>query len=163
MNRDRSYYQVCQGHYTKLACCYGDEPLCEGHGAVSYCDNTCASAIEQWCEALYNGWVAELDRPVPTMATVTLGFTSCETNASYTVRFEGPDAEAWALAYIDARKATHVVFELAEQPFDGTVFEALERRLYPQCHHGMSADLCMDPYGDNHFGTREQEMAREGW
>jgi hypothetical protein len=34
--------------------------------------------------------------------------------------------------------------------------------LNPTCHHGMSADLCMDPYGDNHWGTMDQEMAR-GW
>lgn len=34
--------------------------------------------------------------------------------------------------------------------------------LYPTCHHGMDATMCMDPYGDNHWGTMEQEMAR-GW
>src|SRR6185312_12770085 len=34
--------------------------------------------------------------------------------------------------------------------------------LFPQCHHGMDASLCMDPYGDNHFGSLEQEMAM-GW
>ena len=34
--------------------------------------------------------------------------------------------------------------------------------LFPQCHHGMDATLCMDPYGPNHWGTMEQEMAR-GW
>src|SRR4051812_31101206 len=31
--------------------------------------------------------------------------------------------------------------------------------LYPTCHHGLSADLCMDPYGDFHWGTIEQELA----
>jgi hypothetical protein len=31
--------------------------------------------------------------------------------------------------------------------------------LYPTCHHGLSAELCMDPYGDNHWGTIEQELA----
>jgi len=32
--------------------------------------------------------------------------------------------------------------------------------LYPTCHHGLSADLCMDPVGDHHWGTREWEMAQ---
>jgi hypothetical protein len=31
--------------------------------------------------------------------------------------------------------------------------------LYPSCPHGLSAELCMDWDGDNHFGTREQELA----
>ena len=31
--------------------------------------------------------------------------------------------------------------------------------LYPHCHHGMDATMCMDPYGPNHWGTMEQELA----
>lgn len=34
--------------------------------------------------------------------------------------------------------------------------------LCPTCHHGMSAELCMDPVGDNHWGSMADEMAR-GW
>jgi hypothetical protein len=46
----------------------------------------------------------------------------------------------------------------AEQPVPETWTRTLEN-LYPTCHHGLSADLCMDPYGDHHFGTIEQELA----
>ena len=42
-------------------------------------------------------------------------------------------------------------------PIEETILKVLEI-LYPQCHHGMDASLCMDPYGENHFGTREQEL-----
>jgi len=31
--------------------------------------------------------------------------------------------------------------------------------LYPTCHHGLNAELCMDPVGDFHWGTIEQELA----
>ena len=43
-------------------------------------------------------------------------------------------------------------------PFTADELE-LHERLYPTCHHGMSAELCMDPVGDNHWGTIEQELA----
>lgn len=57
------------------------------------------------------------------------------------------------------------------------VYQALNRNMYDcpglsaealaydpgTCHHGMSADLCMDPVGPHHFGTREWEMANGDW
>lgn len=53
------------------------------------------------------------------------------------------------------------VFEMAEEtefepgdPDEARLFDLL----FPQCHHGLSLDLCMDPFGPHHFGTIEQEL-----
>jgi hypothetical protein len=42
-------------------------------------------------------------------------------------------------------------------PLEPAMLKLLEI-LRPTCHHGLSLTICMDPYGDNHWGTREQEM-----
>ena len=89
-----------------------------------------------------------------------------------------------AIAYVERRNAgvdvlDHARVNLEEVVFDSqvnwpedivaTTFPAtgpltpdqlrLMSYLYPQCEHGMSADLCMGP---GHFMSREQEMAM-GW
>lgn len=33
--------------------------------------------------------------------------------------------------------------------------------LYPTCHHGMDATMCLDPYGPHHWGTAEWERAMD--
>ena len=98
----------------------------------------------------------------------------------WTVTFANPEQ---LLAYIERKHAAneaagmnfseHYSFEELEDeeneyghrirplvpfgPIEETVLKVLNI-LYPQCHHGMDALLCMDPYGEHHFGTREQEM-----
>jgi hypothetical protein len=47
-------------------------------------------------------------------------------------------------------------------PLSKGEFDLLDH-LYPQCHHGLSAQLCGDPYGDNHWGSYEQEKAAAGY
>lgn len=80
---------------------------------------------------------------------------------SYQVTFEGPRADAQALAYMSAHKGLGFA-EVEDRPnYWPSLSEAFAEALYPQCHHAMSLDLCMDPYGPNHFGTRDQELA--GW
>ncbi len=49
-----------------------------------------------------------------------------------------------------------------EADIDPAEFPRLADLLYPTCHHGMDAGLCMDPLGENHFGTREWELAHYG-
>ena len=75
----------------------------------------------------------------------------------FTVSFSTEDQ---ALAWISARTATHNVSEVPGQeiPEDWTRVIDL---LYPTCHHGLNGWLCMDPIGDAHYGTREQEMTWE--
>lgn len=95
------------------------------------------------------------------MTKVTL---ECWTQGGYhrfPVTFYGPKAEANALAYID-RKVAAGDFgydEDQDQPVDYDTMPDLYAKIYPTCHHGMDAHLCMDPIGQNHWGTREQEMA----
>lgn len=119
---------------------------------------------------------------------IKLDVTVCDSNVNYVVTFEGTHAEDHALAFMDRRAGSHnhvigevvatvevyvpcpyggddgrIVFEPArEQPdlIDPERFPRLYRRMNPICHHGMSADLCMDPIGEHHWGTREWEMAQ---
>jgi hypothetical protein len=110
---------------------------------------------------------------------ITLEVYSNEQWKSYEVEFARP---AHALAFIAGWKAQDLardpsgmnvyhVFtivpdrdEWGQQIFDwnyGPVEKAeleLWTLLNPQCHHGMSESLCMDPFGPHHFGTREQEL-----
>jgi hypothetical protein len=74
----------------------------------------------------------------------------------------GFSTEAQAVKYIQDHISTHIVSEIEDEPVDLSLYPALNDALYPQCHHHMSASMCMDPYGENHFGTREQEL-QQGW
>jgi hypothetical protein len=79
----------------------------------------------------------------------------------YTVSFPSTDAgEAQAIVFIEAHP-THTFDEAEGQYLIAS--SRLMELLYPTCHHGMALDMCQDPYGPHHFGTREQEMAREGY
>lgn len=156
----RSDIQVCQGHATVLACCTWEDSGCEGHGVVSYCDGSCASALDIYLDMLATHRV---ERPAVTTDRITLDVHRCEDGQTWRVVFEGPDAQARALAYRAARTATHNFNEAGDAPFSYETFPELATTLYPQCHHGMSAELCMDPYGEHHFGTCEQERAQFGW
>lgn len=90
-----------------------------------------------------------------TAPSVALEAHRCDTGVTYRVTFQGPQAEARAVAYMDARGRTHAFREA-----EGTNLEAfpvLADALYPLCHHGMDARLCMDPDGPHHFGTAAQD------
>jgi hypothetical protein len=71
----------------------------------------------------------------------------------YTVEFS---TEAQAVTFAQRKRSTCVVSEREDSPLDG--FTDLLMELYPTCHHGMDAQMCMDPVGDNHWGTCEQEL-----
>jgi hypothetical protein len=112
----------------------------------------------------------------------------CKNGVTYTVTFEGPNAEQMAIDYATARRSTHAISELIifdqvweccpyggdsgrlidvpaqDQPhlIDSELYPALWAYLNPICHHGLSEHLCMDPIGEHHFGTREWAMA-QGW
>lgn len=153
-----AYY--CQGHSTTCPACLDPEFGCEGHGEISYCDGTCASAQDLFWTDLE---AHRVTMPAASTETITLQVGGHgRTPESYFVTFEGPDAQAWALAYISARPGFYFT-ETPLAPVCHTTFPELADTLYPTCHHGLSADLCMDPYGPHHYGTREWEMANEGW
>lgn len=151
----------CQGHGGGRDCDYSPETggCVHGddfdHGIVSYCDGSCAEGRDAWCEYLEEN--PHL-MPVSSDDKIVLDAHYYTQGVSYRVIFEGPDAEAWALAYIAARP--HIYFDSAtHRPWSASTFPALHDALHPTCHHGLAADLCMDPYGDYHFGTRDQELA----
>jgi hypothetical protein len=150
----RSDIQVCQGHFTWLACCDGEEPLCEGHGAISYCDGSCAGALDRYLDMLA---AYAVERPEASTDAITLDVHG--DSQSYRVVFEGSDAQAWALAYRAARSRTHHFSEAGDAPFSHAAFPAFADALYPTCEHGMSAELCMGP---DHFMSYDQERALYG-
>lgn len=153
----RTYW--CQGHGTTFACCGIVEDFCGGHGQISYCDGSCSSAQR----LLEDDITAGRERPVADSTdhiTLHVGGYG-RTPESYFVTFEGPQAEAVALAYVKARPDFYFS-ELVAEPFSHTVFAELAKALYPVCEHGLDASLCMDPGGPHHFGTREWEMAFYG-
>lgn len=107
---------------------------------------------------------------------------------NFTVEFYGPLAESLAfiyMTYAESRRfwvGEHFVMEDVPrfdewsgeyigmgqgqrmaliQPYliNPNTYPNLYEYFNPKCHHGLDADLCMDPYGENHFGTMIQEMA----
>lgn len=153
----------CQGHGGGRDCTYHPETGdCDhgyefDHGIVSYCDGTCPEARENYLRHQ----VRELgQQPVGVEGVVTL--EAYGHGVSYQVTFEGSEAEGRALAYISAHKGLHFT-EVEDRPnYWPALSDAFADALYPQCHHGLALELCMDPYGDHHFGTREQELT-QGW
>jgi len=71
--------------------------------------------------------------------------------------------EIQAVDYILNHRADRNVTEIEDKPVDLDQFPMLNAVLYPTCHHGMSLQQCMDPYGDGHFGTYEQERLAAGY
>lgn len=80
---------------------------------------------------------------------------------SYPVAFATPRQ---ALDFVSRKTDTalvetedrHLTIQDAEHDADAL---ALYDHMHPACHHGLSAELCMDPVGQNHWGTIEQELA----
>lgn len=121
---------------------------------------------------------------------IKLQVTVCDNNVSYVATFLGPQAEDHALAFLDSRQGSmnHVIGEVITTeprwqpcPYGGdngrrveemcedqpdminpSRFPRLYERLNPLCHHGMSDQMCMDPVGEHHFGTREWEQSFYG-
>jgi hypothetical protein len=99
----------------------------------------------------------------------------CDQRRSYTARFANgdqavefiqqrlPSSPTYALDLAAYPYGNHAFYELEDDPVIppvGPVNQDVLRLLdvlYPTCHHGMSADLCLDPIGPNHWGTAEQE------
>lgn len=91
--------------------------------------------------------------------TGTLEIHICDERRGYRATFSDEDQ---AIAFLERKHdRNHTWWELNDQPLPRT-WEKLLAYLYPTCHHGMSADLCMDPIGPHHFGTREWEIAQYG-
>jgi hypothetical protein len=153
----------CQGHGGGRDCTYAPEVdgcLQHGddfdHGVISYCDGTCTESQEHYLRYLR----VELGQePVAPVESITLD-VYFPGRASYRVTFEGLAAEPRALTYVAARPSVYFN-EVYDAPVHPS-FVALKKVLYPTCHHSLSLQLCMDPYSDAHFGTREQELAN-GW
>lgn len=149
-----TYY--CPGHATTCpACLDPDFGGCDGHGVISYCEGTCASAREY----LEQDIMAGRERVVDSTDSICFEVMACDGSSCWEVVFEGPDAEARALAYWEAHSSGFALHEVISRPFSYAAFPRMAAKVHPICHHGMSEDLCMDPIGEYHFGTREQEMA----
>jgi hypothetical protein len=103
--------------------------------------------------------------------TIALNVHICDQRRSYVVRFDGPQAEAHAVAFITKRReakgpngyGNHSITELEEEPIDFAALYGSNQAtgplydlLYPTCPHGMSADLC---YGPQHYYYDEDEQA----
>lgn len=95
-----------------------------------------------------------------------------ERGQSTRVTFEGPDAEAHALAFLDRHgyDVTGRLDFIWDLPVDETsdpadvdvffdAFPQLVARRFPTCEHGMDAGLCMGP---QHYPTADQERALWG-
>jgi hypothetical protein len=93
--------------------------------------------------------------PATTAGSITLELHHCNNRATYLVTWEGPDAEARAIAYVAARGATHAFAEVDDSPLPDTCTTLLDA-LYPTCEHGMSDANCSGP---NHFA----EPGDPGW
>ena len=90
--------------------------------------------------------------------TIKLEIHKCEQRSSYLVTFDGdgPEVEARALAFIEARWTTHAVHEVEDEPI-AEQYGTLLDRLYPTCEHGLSLSNC---YGPQHYYFDEEEQAR---
>lgn len=130
----------CQGHG---ADCPAPEYCDDDHGVRSYCDGTCDSARWEYLQYLRR------IRQAPDGATDHITLDVHGQGSSYLVRFDGPDAEERALAYVEARWSTHHVGAVEWEPFSFAAFPRLADKLYPLCDHGLSLDLCADPI--NHY------------
>lgn len=147
----------CPGHATTCPACLDPEIGCDGHGVISYCDGTCAGARELLEQEILAGRERAADAD-----SICFEVMACDGSSCWEVVFEGPDAEARALAYWEAHSSSFALHEVISRPFSYTTFPRMAAKVNPICHHGMSAHPCMDPVGEHHFGTRDQEMAR-GW
>jgi len=142
----------CDAYSFDFGC---EHPIDHDHGVRSYCDGTCQDARDAFEDEL-NRVVLYL--PGYDHDAIVLDVRGCGyTPESYRVTFTGPDAEAWALAYMAARPGFYFN-EVSCAPVSRR-FRAVHERLYPVCEHGMSADLCMGP---DHFMSAAQEAAM-GW
>lgn len=99
--------------------------------------------------------------------TITLDAHHCANRHSYLVHFEGPDAEAMALRFIQERASTHAIDEpydddervpAEQRNVDYLLYPTLYAELHPICEHGMSLNLC---YGPAHYAS-DAEIA-QGW
>lgn len=151
----------CQGHGGGRDCTYDfDSGECRhgvefDHGIVSYCDGTCPEAREHFLRHL------RLELHTWPQASPEITLAVWGDGVSYEVVFEGPRAEDRALNYLSARKGLHFS-PVEDRPFSFNAFPRMEEMLFPTCHHGLALELCMDPVGQNHFGTLAQEQAM-GW
>lgn len=79
----------------------------------------------------------------------------------YQATFQGPRAEDIALKFL-ADRPGHKFAPIEGHDIDVEAFPRIVEAIWPVCHHGMSADLCMDPVGPHHFGTAEWERQHYG-
>lgn len=76
---------------------------------------------------------------------IALESHNCAAGLSYTVTFEGDQAEARAIKFIDGRSRTHLFREIEEAPVDYGKYPQLLEKLYPRCEHNLSYWLCAGP------------------
>lgn len=98
-----------------------------------------------------------MTQPTRTTDHIALEIHICDQRRSFKATFATEDQ---ALAYLMARRSTHAVFELEDEPFDYDTFPRLYDLLYPTCEHGMDQSNC---YGPQHYYMDDEERARYGF
>lgn len=73
-------------------------------------------------------------------------------STGYTATFANDEQ---ALAFCQARVATHVFHELEDHPLPEHCSMELYALVYPKCEHGLSLDLCAGP---QHYPYDEDEL-----
>jgi hypothetical protein len=79
---------------------------------------------------------------------------ACDGHFRYNVTFQGPDASAQAMTYIERQEKKHqrsdglgqIVWDLDfDRSDESLVSEELSSFLWPSCEHGLSLRLCAGP------------------
>lgn len=114
----------------------------------------CGIRIMAWRHGGWTKWIVECATPAQLLAYIErkLAFNDADTEMNFSAHYgfeEIEDENEWG-----DRIRVLVPFG----PIEEDVLKILQV-LYPQCRHGMDASMCMDPDGEHHFGTYEQELA----
>lgn len=89
------------------------------------------------------------------MTALVLDIHICEQRRSYRAVFATEDQ---ALEFCQRKSATHAISELRDEPLPQWAARLLDW-LYPQCEHGLSADLC---HGPQHYAFDDDELRFHG-
>jgi hypothetical protein len=95
-----------------------------------------------------------------TNAPIALDVHLCKQRRVIRVEFRGPQAEDFALNYIERKSTTCDFSEREDEPIDYDLHPRLYRKLNPLCEHGLSAWLCAGP---QHYPYDEEERAHYGY
>ena len=83
------------------------------------------------------------DPEATTTPDVVVHAVNVKTEVEYRVTFTGPQADANAAAWVEARRYTHMTW--LEDDFDSEAAPLTADAIHPRCEHGLSEALCGGP------------------